>query len=217
MDIKQLQYIAVAGVIAALIVGMISGLAINSITATSKPVNLTLVITDNNLYNSTIGDQPAYFVLTDKGLQSSANISVPAHTEIDLTIVNYDDGNASIAPQYAKVAGTVNNSMLLISDLEANAHEEPGGINLNFNDTQTVSSIPDYYVSHTFTVINPNNKNPITLNIPIEPLSTIHTDVIFNQTGTFHWQCFLPCGSGPDHWGGAMITNGWMRGSIKIT
>ena len=57
-------------------------------TAASSPYVLTIVITTNNIFNSTVGDQPAYYVLGPNGLESSANISIPAHRLIKLVIVN---------------------------------------------------------------------------------------------------------------------------------
>lgn len=214
MDPKLMKYLPIIGIIAALLVGVVSTLAFTTLTTPPKPVDLTLVVTDNNFFNSTVGDQPAYFVLTDQGLQSSANIRIPSHTNIDLTIINYDDGNTTIAPLYAKVQGTVNNSMLMISDIEMNASEESNGIALHVNETQTISQLPVSDVSHTFTILD--NTGHIFFNIPMAPSSTIHTDVVFTQTGTFHWQCFAPCGSNGG-WGGSMITPGWMEGSITIT
>src|SRR5271169_1350655 len=57
---------------------------------TSAPYVLTLIITKQNLYNSTVGDQPAFYVLGPSGLESSANIKLPAHQLIEIVITNYD-------------------------------------------------------------------------------------------------------------------------------
>lgn len=214
MDPRTMKYLPIIGIVVALLVGAFSGLAFSSLTAPSKPYELTLVVTDNNFFNSSVGDQPAYFVLTDTGLHSSASISIPSHTEVDFTIINYDDGNTTIAPQYAKVNGTMTNTMLMISDIEMNASEELSGINLHVNETQTISQLPVDDVSHTFTILDQNGN--IMFNIPVAPSSTIHADVNFQTTGTFHWQCFAPCGSNGG-WGGSMITPGWMEGSVTIT
>ena len=55
-------------------------------------------------------DQPAYFVLHDGKLQSSAYIKIPAKTLVNVTIINYDGGPADgIAAKYQQVAGTVGN------------------------------------------------------------------------------------------------------------
>ena len=71
-----------------------AGTVITTVTQTTnssqieQPYQLTLVITTNNIFNSTVGDQPAYYVLTAHGLQSSANISLPVNRLNELTIVN---------------------------------------------------------------------------------------------------------------------------------
>lgn len=48
----------------------------------SAPYVLTLIITTDNRFNSTIGDQPAYYVLGSNGLESAANITLPG-TSLD--------------------------------------------------------------------------------------------------------------------------------------
>src|ERR1017187_3231970 len=61
----------------------------------TSPYVLALVITTGNMFNSSVGDQPAYYVLGQNGLQSSANISLPANRMIEVVITNYDTGNAT--------------------------------------------------------------------------------------------------------------------------
>ena len=176
----------------------------------STPYVLTIVITTNNIYNSTVGDQPAYYVMGPNGLESSANISVPAHRLIKLVIVNYDDGAANLtAPQYANVSGTQNNVINVVNNDNVNSSQGPSGININGGET--VSNVSSDNIAHTFTVPQLN------LNIPIPPSSVVTAYFTLNSTGTFTWFCMTLCGSGPTGTEGAMSTPGWMTGSIVAT
>ncbi len=54
----------------------------NHPSGSSSAYDLNLVITTNNFFNNATGDQPAFYVLGSNGLVSSANISIPAFTQI---------------------------------------------------------------------------------------------------------------------------------------
>ena len=171
------------------------------------PYSLTLVITINNSYNSTIGTQPAYYVLTSGGLRSSANISLPVNRLIELTIVNYDDGNASLTnPGYANVQGTVNGTITYVSNDNVNSTQESGGIVVKGG--QTVSSVPAADIAHTFTIPS------LGINIPVPVSSTVTAFIKIDRAGTYTWFCETACGSGPTELAGAMDTSGWMTGQV---
>lgn len=179
-------------------------------TESPSPYILTLVITTNNFYNSTVGDQPAYFVVGPHGLESSANITVPAHSLIELIVTNYDTGNATLSePQLANVTGTVGDTINVYSNDLLNSSQGSGGIVIN--GTQTLSSVPPGMISHTFTIPS------LGLNIPMESQST--TVAYFNtgNPGSFTWFCESACGSGANGLGGAMATPGWMTGALNVT
>ncbi len=181
-----------------------------SSNATGSPYVLTLVISTNNIYNSTFGDQPAYYVLGSHGLESSANISLPAHKLIKLVIVNYDDGGANLtSPQYEAVTGTVNNVVTEVNNNNINSSQGLSGIQISGG--QNVSSVSPDNIAHTFTIPQ------IGLNIPIEPSSTVSAYFTLNQTGTFTWFCMTECGAGATGILGAMATAGWMTGSVTIS
>ncbi len=78
-----------------------------SSSSSASPYVLALVITTNNVFNSTVGAQPAYYVVGPDGLQSSANITLPAHTLIEVVIQNYDTGGTRrpAAPSTTRSAG----------------------------------------------------------------------------------------------------------------
>ncbi len=175
----------------------------------SAPFILSLVITTNNMFNSSVGDQPAYYVLGPNGLQSSANISLPANRMIEVVIMNYDQGNATpINSQDDNVSGTVNGTMSVISNNVVNSSEGPSGIVIT--GTQTVSSLPAALISHTFTAPQLN------LNIPVAAETTVIAYFMTGGPGNYPWFCTTPCGSGSSGLAGAMETPGWMSGSIVV-
>jgi len=188
----------------------------NTVTQTSvtqnlsAPYVLTLVITTGNTYNGTVGEQPAYYVLGQNGLQSSANISLPAHRLIKLVIINYDDGNASlISPSYANVNGTTGGTISFASNANVNSTQLSSGILIR--GVQTVSAVPTDLIAHTFTIPS------LGLNVPIPLSSTVVATFTVDRTGTFIWFCMTTCGSGSNGLAGAMATPGWMTGSVTVS
>lgn len=169
-----------------------SGVTANS---ASSPYQLTLVIANNVPYGSGNDSQPRYYVMTANGLASSANITVPAHRLIKLTIINYDDGTDNIPDQFLNVTGVLNETVTPT---------------VGSTSTYQLQSIPQGDDSHTFTITS------LGVNIIVPPTSIVTTYLEFNQTGTFSWQCYNPCGAGPTGWGGAMSTAGWMSGHITV-
>lgn len=131
---------------------------------------------------------------------SPSDITVPKGATVVLTITSYDDGTAPLPSgmTYNNVTGgteTVNG--------------------------QAVTSVPNANLAHTFTV------PALGLNaaIPAAPTAAAGgprqaTTVVFTfkatKSGTFTWQCMAPCGSGANGMGGAMATNGYMKGTLTV-
>jgi hypothetical protein len=179
-------------------------------TSSTSPYILTLVITTNNLFNSSVGDQPAYYVLGPNGLQSSASISLPANHKIEVVIENYDQGNATpSSPVYCNVSGTVNGVMSVVDNNVVNSSEGPSGIVIT--GTQTVSSLPPSEISHTFTVPQ------LSLNLPVAAETTVIAYFSTGAPGNYAWFCTTPCGSGVNGTAGAMLTPGWMSGTLVVS
>ncbi len=128
------------------------------------------------------------------------DFTLPAGAKVVLTIYSYDDGSASFASAsspYLKVTGgteTVNGS--------------------------PVTSVSNQDISHTLTIA------ALGLNIPI-PVSPAHGSTEYTPevvqftftapaAGTYTWQCFAPCGSGSAGLGGAMATDGYMKGTVTV-
>ncbi|MEM0130000.1 MAG: hypothetical protein QW100_01460 [Thermoplasmatales archaeon] len=213
-----------------------------STAKTTQPsTTLFLVISPNNWFNnSTIHHrQPAYFVVGPNGeLESSALIKLPAHELITIVITDYDSGvTSNIGPNgtsnnstYAKVIGTVGgveyiyngSSQYINATLSGNSSDN---ITISHGQGWAVSSLPwnatlgGWEVTHTFTILNDGS---ILLNIPTYAGSNPSGGAItvahfyLNNTGTYTWQCFVPCGNELDGWGGAMATAGWMTGVVDV-
>jgi hypothetical protein len=180
-----------------------------SATNSSEPYVLTLVITTGNFYNSLFGDQPAYFVLGPNGLQSSANISVPANRLIKLVVVNYDDGSANLSSSnYESVTGTVNNEMTVVNNTQVNSTMSSAGIKIR--GVQTLTRLAADEISHTFTIPS------LGINVPIESSSTTVVYFTLTTPGVYTWLCMTACGGGINGLAGAMSTPGWMTGSLVV-
>jgi hypothetical protein len=172
-------------------------------TNSSTPFVLTLVVTINNIFNSSAGDMPAFYVLSPQGLQSAAVISVPAHRLIKLVVINYDDGGADLVQAGVNVAsGTVNNTIQVASNNYINATQGSSGIVIRSTPAQTLSTVDPSDLAHTFSVQSLN------LNIPLPTSSAVVAYFTINQPGTYTWQCLTLCGDA------AMSSPGWMTGSL---
>jgi hypothetical protein len=171
----------------------------------STPYQLTLLEAMANKWNSTAPEsQPMFFVEGPTGLESSANITLPAQRLIELVIISYDTPTPPPA-QYSNVRGTVGGKMYLINGTAASmGTPESWGAE--------VSSVPTDEIAHTFTIL------ALGINIPVVGGDTEIAFLYLNQTGTFTWQCYTPCGfpNVNGGWSGAMVTPGWMTGEVTV-
>lgn len=134
---------------------------------------------------------------------SPSTITIPAAKQVTLVIVNYDDMTTplpSALAGYENVQGGV---------------ETVGG--------QTVSSVSNKEIAHTFTVPD------LGINVPL-PAATdqkngtattvVPAVVTFTFTpaksGSFTWHCYTPCGTGTAGTSGPMATPGWMEGTLRV-
>lgn len=164
--------------------------------------NLTLVITNQNYMQSQNHMQPAYYVLQDGKLLSSAQIYIPANSIINLTIINYDYGPGTVPAQYSKVMGTLNGTEYVVNDTNVNMSASQRG--------QYVKSVPSADLAHTFTIPK------LGLNIMVPSDSIVSAQFQTGGPGVYGWQCQVDCGTGPSGWNGAMATPGWMMGQVII-
>ncbi len=240
MESEKIFYSIISAII---IIGGISigaayyGAVASTPSKTTAPTaaSLTLVITPSGWFdNGTAStDQPAYLMVGPNGtLESTANINLPSHTLITLRLVDYDDyglepnigsTGTSNNTQYAKVTGTVGGVEYVYNSTNINttlpSQSSTSGINIptgfavsQFNWQGNASG--GYDEAHTFTILN---GSKIMLNIPTPGDSTVVAQFYMNNTGTFNWQCFVPCGAGATGWEGAMVTAGWMTGTVTVS
>ncbi len=173
-------------------------------TSGSQPYRIFIMEPMDTGWNSTTA-QPKFFVMGSNGLESSANISVPTNTLIQLTIVSYDTPTPASTDQEGKVTGTVGNSIYLINGTVASMTDVSMQWGMN------VTSVPRSSLAHTFTIPS------LGINIPVVGGDTVTAYLRFNQKGVFHWLCMTPCGFGLNGAEGAMSTPGWMEGRITVT
>ena len=133
-----------------------------------------------------------------------SSVTIPAHSKVTFVITNFDDATPLQAALFAKVTGTVGNTMSVTPIDPANPNA-PG-------QATTVSQVDPNDVGHTFTAPGLGN-----LNIPVPGHAQVSFTVETGAAGTFDWNCFDPCGTGPDGTSGPMVTTGYMQGTITVT
>ncbi|MDG6955847.1 MAG: hypothetical protein JRM74_02925 [Nitrososphaerota archaeon] len=169
--------------------------SVNVAVGVPRPYKLTLLITADSPWNATTGG-PRYWVVTPQGLESSANITLPVDTAIQLTIID-QDGSTPVTAPYSYVEGTITNVITITNGTTGVTK----AVNSLDNDTQ---------VGHTFSIPQLN------LNIPVGAHVTETAEFTLTQRGTFTWLCEVPCGFGPTGRAGPMSGPGWMRGTVTV-
>lgn len=132
-----------------------------------------------------------------------ANFTVPSHTLLEFTLINYDTGQNPVTPEESTVNGTVGNCIYLNAtptSLGACKHSIPAG-----------------FVAHTFSFESGpyagfNVPVPSAINNSAEGASgaSVTFFAFFNETGTFTWNCLAPC----DPY--SMVTSGFMTGTMTV-
>lgn len=158
-----------------------------AVTKPSSTVNLTIVAQKPG---SSI-DGPAY--------TPSTSLRLPAHSTVNVTIVNADPGDTPLP------AGSPFNHVTGVTGGQA------------YVDGTAYSQLALDKIAHTFTVPG------LGINVPIPgdaPAGKSNITVTFSFTtgsaGTYMWQCMDPCGADPNGWGGPMATRGYMMGTITV-
>ncbi len=163
--------------------------------ATILPTHLYLTIVTPAMTGSQVG--PAV-------LPSQA--TVPAFSDVTVTIVNFDDATPLTGSyqRYAASTGSIKGTILSQPIEKTNPNA------VGKSQAQTYTSLDPNLVSHTFTIPSLN------LNVPI--LAASRTTFTFHTggAGTFEWHCQDPCGTGPSGWSGAMSTLGYMGGLLTV-
>jgi hypothetical protein len=137
---------------------------------------------------------------------------VPAHTQVNVTILGYDGSTPLRNQLWSQVTGTI------------------GGVAYYGGKPVTVANgwngNPDFNVQHTFAI------PAINLSVPVQAgpgtcltgpcTNNQHSTTTFSfmtpaQPGTYRWQCFVPCGLSFLYGnGGPMQTFGYMTGNMQV-
>lgn len=181
-------------------------------TASSGQVNVTLQTVGS--YGS--GAHPtwvSYETQSPSGTWEHTTIwQVPAHTQVNVTIMQYDSGSPLRNQQLGQVTGTIGDDATL------------NGKSFSVYDSNTGTG-----VGHTFSIptigvsvplVGVNGSDNLCGAAPCQP-SSPHNVIKFSfmspGAGNYPWQCFVPCGLG---WlygnGGPMGTLGYMGGFMKV-
>ncbi|MBF6589707.1 MAG: hypothetical protein IVW57_04135 [Ktedonobacterales bacterium] len=143
---------------------------------------------------------------------------VPANSVVTITIENYDGATSLLNTFYSTPQGTLGNSMDVAMDPS-----------MSF---QPMTSVAPDKVSHTFTIhsIASSSQPWLYVSVPIMgvPDDRAADDNGFPQPvitrfsfttsgpGKYIWQCFVPCGSAFNGFGGPMSTKGYMSGTLTV-
>jgi len=138
---------------------------------------------------------------------------LPAHTVVNVTLLQYDSGSPLRNQLFGRITGT-----------------EGGVAVINGRPTSVYDSNSTNGVGHTFTIpnlgvnvplvgISPDAKNPCSAAPCTSKFD--HEVIKFSFTtpgpGQYPWQCFVPCGLGYLYGnGGPMQTIGYMGGFLKV-
>ena len=124
-----------------------------------------------------------------------ANFTIPADTLVEVTVDDYDAGASTVAPEYARVCGTVNGTI------------ESDGL--------PVSSVEIGTIAHTITLTNGPYAG---FNVPVPAANAtsalpaqITFPVYFPVPGQYHWKCEASCGQTQ------MSLDGKMSGILTVS
>ena len=155
--------------------------------------------------------------------------SVPANTKVNVTIYGYDGCTPLRNNFWSVVQGTIGNTVTV---QQFSKNNTPLG---SAQSTSVINSWSDCNVGHTFAipgmniyvpVASPNalnSANNLCSSSPCTPTSggayALETFSFMSpsQTGSYRWQCLVPCGGGfLNGNGGPMQTLGWMAGFMDV-
>jgi hypothetical protein len=199
-------------------------------SASGGQVNVVLQEDPSNDSNSR-PDWVTYYVQdpTTKQWVHTTLFSVPANTRVNVTIYGYDGCTPLRNNYWGQIQGTTGGTVTV---QQFSKNNTPLGAPTTESYINSWSSCS---VAHTFAipdlgvfvpVASPNANNSVN-NLcgtpPCTPTSggaySLETFSFMSpsQTGSYRWQCLIPCGGGFLHGnGGPMQTLGWMAGFMDV-
>lgn len=143
----------------------------------------------------------------------TTNLSLPAHSLVTITILQYDTGERITNPYFAQVHGTVDGTATV--------------------DGKQVTAVDPAHIGHTFTLHSlVTNQDPLFVSVPLpavaddaKPLANgypqphkVTFSFVTKGPGNYVFQCEFPCGDGYyAKFGGPMSTQGYMEGTVTVT
>jgi hypothetical protein len=210
-------------------IGSASRLANVHYQASGGQVNVVLQEDPQN-NSTTKPDWVSYYVQdpTTKQWKHTTLFTIPANTTVNVTIYGYDGCTPLRNNFFSQVQGTAGNT---VNVTQFNQH----GTQLGAPQTESViNSWADCNVGHTFAipalgvyvpVASPNaqlSANNLCSQSPCTRSGNPYAQETFSfkspaKTGTYRWQCLVPCGGGYlDGNGGPMQTLGFMMGEMDV-
>jgi hypothetical protein len=199
-------------------------------TASGGQVNVVLQEDPQN-DSATTPDWVTYYTQdpTTKDWVHTTLFSVPANTKVNVTIYGYDGCTPLRNNYWGQVQGVIGNTVTVQQFDKNNKALGPA------QPESFINSWADCTVGHTFAIPdlglyvpvaspNANNSaNNLCGTSPCTPTSggayAVETFSFMSpkQTGSYRWQCLVPCGGGfIDGNGGPMQTLGWMAGFMYV-
>jgi hypothetical protein len=179
-----------------------------------QPVDLT-VQTVGSIGFGTHPTWVSYLTRTPDGKWVHTTLwDVPAHTRVNVTVLQFDSGSPLRNQFFGLVRGTIG-----------------GKMTVNGVPTSLINSNAGNGVGHTFTITNlginvplygvPSNAKNICGAAPCSVAKYVHNVIRFSfispGPGQYPWQCNIPCGLGFLYGtGGPMQSIGYMVGFLKV-
>jgi hypothetical protein len=144
------------------------------------------------------------------GYLPTTTYNVPANSLVTITIDQEDTPSGLRNPYWAKARGIVNGTFHM-------KYFDDSG-NLQEGDFSSLDNPAN--AAHTFAVPDLGVFVPlegVNANAPAGGFNVITFSFMTGKAGTYHWQCFVPCGSGTIYGnGGPMQTLGYMGGFLVV-
>jgi hypothetical protein len=188
--------VVVAAVAWLILVAVLAGPALGALFGPSRPMHArpSSRIALDIMPTMALGpaqNYPAYL--------PSTTLTVPAHSQISVTIRNFDLDATTVA------------------QASPNTHVEGTVGGVAYADGMPYAGLDPSAMAHTFTV------PALHLNVPIPGRSASgkrYVVVTFSfrsgAPGAYVWHCAAPCGDGPDGLEGRMADVGFMRGVLTV-
>lgn len=156
-------------------------------------------------------DWVSYLVKSGGRWVRSTVFKVPAYSVVHVTIYQFDSPTGLRNPLLSQVQGTIGGTMMLNGKAVASVNPEAPAHTF---------AVPELGIFVPLPGVAETAKN-FCEEGPCEPSKQAHNTITFSfrtgKPGSYHWQCFVPCGAGYiDGNGGPMQTLGYMDGFLDV-